>query len=355
MSILDRYILKSIVGSSLLVMGVLIALTGFVVFLGELDDVGRGSFGVWEALSYTLLMLPNQTFDMMPVAALLGSLMGLGRLAAQSELTVMRAAGVSPWRLALSAFSVGLILAVLTGALGEFIAPPLEHYGVAQRTIAKHSDVQFDSRQSVWIKHGGQIINARTRSDGNWEGGVYVFGFDKDRNLTSMARAEGASLSADGRWHLDQLTESRFEAGSVVAGREASRPLDPGLSPELLDLSDVRPQIMSTRDLYSYANYLRANDLDAQSYDIIMWFRVAGVLSIFVMTTLAVPFVFGSLRSSGGGVRLLIGIMIGAIYFLANRTLASSGQVFDLNPILVASIPSLVLMLVTVIGISRIR
>ena len=324
MNIIDRYILKAITGASFLVLGVLIALNGFVVFLGQLEDVGKGSFGVWDAISYSLLMLPTQTFDMMPVAALMGSLMGLGRLAAQSELTVMRAAGVSPWRLALSAFGVGLILTIFTGAMGEFIAPPLEHYGLAQKTIAKHSDVQFDNRQSVWIKHRGQIINARTRSDGNWEGGVFVFGFDQDRNLTSMGRADGASLSADGRWHLDKLAESRFDGGSVVASLEDTWPLSPGLSPELLDLSEVRPQTMSTRDLHSYANYLRANDLDAKSYDIIMWFRVAGVLSIFVMTTLAVPFVFGSLRSSGGGVRLLIGIMIGAIYFLANRTLASS-------------------------------
>lgn len=355
MSILDRYILKAITGASFLVLGVLISLNGFVVFLGQLEDVGRGSFGVWDAISFSLLMLPTQTFDMMPVAALMGSLMGLGRLAAQSELTVMRAAGVSPWRLALSAFSVGLILTVFTGAMGEFIAPPLEHYAQAQKTLAKHTDVQFDNRQSVWIKHEGQIINARTRSDGNWEGGVFVFGFDQDRNLRSMGRAEAASLGDDGRWYLDNLAESKFESGSVVTSLETSRPLGPGLSPELLDLSEIRPQTMSTRDLHSYGNYLRSNELDAQSYDIIMWFRVAGVLSIFVMTTLAVPFVFGSLRSSGGGVRLLIGIMIGAVYFLANRTLANSGQVFDLNPILVASIPTLVLMLVTVVGISRVR
>jgi lipopolysaccharide export system permease protein len=355
MNILDRYILRAISGTSALVMSLLIALNGFVVFIGQLEDVGKGEFGIWDALTYSLLMIPTQTFDLMPVAALLGSLMGLGRLAAQSELTVMRAAGVSPWRLAMSAFGVGIILTLATGALGEFIAPPMERYATQQRAMAQNTDVQFDSRQNVWLKHGNQIINARARADGNWEGGVYLFGFDSQLDLKSIGRAEAASLSADGRWHLEQLRESSFDSGSVSVRHESIHPLDPGLSPELMGLSEVRPQTMSAQDLISYRDYLRRNKLESRSYEIIMWFRIAGILSVSVMTTLAVPFVFGSLRNSGGGVRLLIGIMIGVGYFLANRTLANSGQVFDLNPILVACIPTLVLMMITVMGLSRIR
>ena len=222
-------------------------------------------------------------------------------------------------------------------------------------TTTKDQDLHFDSRQSVWLKHGGQIINASARTDGNWDGGVYVFGFDGERTLVSMGRAERASIYPDGLWHLEQLEESRFDKGAVSISSKFDHPLEPGLSPELMGLSEIRPQTMSVRDLHSYSGYLRRNDLDTGTYDIIMWFRIAGVLSISVMTTLAVPFVFGSLRSSGGGVRVLIGIMIGVAYFLANRTLANSGQVFDLNPILVASIPTLVLMLFTVIGLARIR
>jgi lipopolysaccharide export system permease protein len=355
MNILDRYILRAISGTSALVLGLLTGLNGFVVFVGQLDDVGRGTYGIWDAVVYSLLMMPTQTFDLMPVAALLGSLMGLGRLAAQSELTVMRAAGVSPWRLALSALSVGLILTLATAALGEYIAPPMERYATQQRAMARNADLHFDSGQSVWLKHDGQIINARAQADGNWEGGVYLFGFDDDRNLVSMGRAERASMYPDGLWHLEGLDESTFDNGVVSISSKSDHPLEPGLSPELMGLSEIRPQTMSVRDLYGYSSYLKRNDLDAGSYDIIMWFRIAGILSVAIMTTLAVPFVFGSLRSSGGGVRLLIGIMIGVGYFLANRTLANSGQVFDLNPILVASIPSLALMLLTVVGLARIR
>lgn len=355
MNILDRYILKAIVGTSLMVLVLLIALTGFVVFIGQLDDVGKGSFGVWDAMSYSLLLLPMQTFEMMPVAALLGSLMGLGRLAAQSELTVMRAAGVSPWRLAQSALGVGLVLSLATAALGEFIAPPMERYALQQKALAKHGEVQLDNRQSVWLKHGSHIINARARADGNWEGGVLVFGFDAQRNLVSLGQADGARLGGDQRWHLMQFAESQFAEQGITARRQATYALAEGLSPDLMDLSEIRPQTMSTRDLASYGNYLRRNHLDPRGYEIAMWFRIAGVLSIAVMTTLAVPFVFGSLRSSGGGVRILIGVIIGVVYFLANRTLANSGQVFNLNPLVIASIPTMVLMAVTVIGIRRIR
>jgi len=354
-SILDRYILRIVGGASLMVLLVLLALGGFVGFIAQLDDVGKGTYGAANAMAFVLLMLPSQIFQFMPMAALLGSLMGLGRLASQSELTVMRAAGVSPMRIALSVLGVGIALTLMSAALGEFIAPPLERYAKHQRTVLKNQDLQLSHRQDLWLKHDDMIINARPKSSENWEGGVYVFSFDQEKRLTSLGRADSAKLGQDGQWLLDNLSNTRFSGRMVTVDPPASVKLGPGLNPELMEMSEVNPDIMSSFDLYDYGNYLRRNNLNAENYDTALWFRLAGVVSISLMTVLAVPFVFGSLRSSGAGVRVMIGVTVGAGYFLLNRTLANSGQVFDLNPMVVASLPTLALGLIALIGVLRIR
>jgi lipopolysaccharide export system permease protein len=338
-----------------MVLLVLLALGGFVGFIAQLDDVGKGTYGAASAIAFVLLVLPSQIFQYMPMAALLGSLMGLGRLASQSELTVMRAAGVSPMRIAMSVLGVGIALTLMSAALGEFIAPPLERYAKHQRTMLKNQDLQISSRQDLWLKHENMVINARPKSSENWEGGVYVFSFGEDKQLVSLGRADGAELGSDGQWLLQNLQSTRFTDKGVAVDPPSAFKLGPGLNPELMEMSKVNPDTMSSIDLYGYGNYLRRNNLNSENYDTALWFRLASVVSISLMTVLAVPFVFGSLRSSGSGVRVMIGVMIGAGYFLLNRTLANSGQVFDLNPVVVASLPTLALALVALIGVLRIR
>jgi len=355
MSILDRYILRVVGGASLMVLLVLLALGGFVGFIAQLDDVGKGSYGVTNALGFVLLVLPSQIFQFMPMAALLGSLMGLGRLAGQSELTVMRAAGVSPMRIAASVFGVGIALTLMSAALGEFIAPPLERYGKHQRAVLRSQELQVSDRQNIWMKHDDLVINARPKSGENWEGGVFVFRFGDDNRLVALGRADGAELGEDGQWRLDNLVQTEFGPAGVQAEQHVSLKLGPGLNPDLMELSEVNPDTMSSVDLYSYSQYLRRNKLDSQNYDTALWFRIASVVSISLMTVLAVPFVFGSLRSTGAGVRVMIGVTIGAGYFLLNRTLANSGQVFDLNPVVVATLPTLALALIAAVGILRVR
>ena len=355
MLIVDRYILRTVMTSVLLVVAVLLALSGLITFVGQLDNVGKGDFGISDALSFVLLVLPQRAFEFMPVAALLGALFGLSRLAAHSELIVLRAAGVTPLRLATSVVAVGILIASLNAALGEFISPPLERYAEQQRALAKYTDLNLSAEQSIWLMHEGLIINASPRSESNWGGGVYVFDFDDERNLTGVGRADSASLGPDQRWTLRSIVETRLDSGQLRSLTEESRKLSAGISPELIRFSEVYPDNMTGRDLRGYINYLRDNDLDASSYEIAFWGRVAGPVAIVLMTLLAMPFAFRFQRDSGTSVTMAIGVIIGLIYFLASRTLANSGQVFDIDPMLIAWAPSLALGLITMVGLIRLR
>ena len=101
--------------------------------------------------------------------------------------------------------------------------------------------------------------------------------------------------------------------------------------------------------------YLQRNELDTRRYEVAFWSRIAGAVAVAPMCVLALPFVFGRMRSSGSGTRLVVGVLIGLVYFLASRGLADGGQVYELNPLLIAWLPAVALIAVTVVAIMRVR
>lgn len=355
MSLLDRYILSNVVRGTGLVLMVLLALSSFVGFVGQVDDVGQGEYSTAEAFVYVLLTLPSLAYQMAPIATLLGALLGLGNLAAHSELIVMRAAGVSPWRLARSVLLAGVILAILASALGELIAPPAEAYAKRSRTMSIHKELNMDRGQSGWIRDGELVINIEQLIEEDRTGGIYVFTLHENRELASIVRARAARFGAQGGWVLEDAHKTEFTDGRIAAETLPRLKQATKLSPELLGLSIVDPDILSSRALAEYIRYLRSNELNSDRYITAFWSRLATIVSVVIMAALALPFVFGSLRSSGAGQRVFVGVLIGAGYFLVNRLIANSGAVYGLDPALTAWLPTLVLGSVTVIAVSRIR
>lgn len=355
MNLIDRYVLGGVVRGTALVLAVLLALSSFIGFVGQIDDVGQGEYTTADAGIYVLLTLPLVAYEMAPIATLLGALLGLGNLASNSELIVMRAAGISPWRLARSVLIAGVVLAVIIAALGEFIAPPAEQYAKRHRTLAMHNELSMAQGQSGWIRDGDVVINIEQLFDEEHAGGIYVFTLGEDRELRSILRAGSANLLGDGQWVLDDTHRTVFGDGVVTAERVGRLVQTTALSPELLGLSVVDPDSLASRGLIEYVRYLSNNGLDADRYITAFWSRVATVFSVVVMAVLALPFVFGPLRSSGAGQRVFVGVLIGAAYFLANRLVANSGAVYGLDPVLTAWLPTLVLSVVMLFAMSRIR
>lgn len=355
MKLIDRYILTGVAGGTLLVLLVLMALSSFIGFIGQVDDVGQGEYTTPDAAIYVLLTLPLIAYQMAPFATLLGSLVGLGNLAARSELIVMRAAGISPWRLARSVIIAGLAIAILVAALGEFIAPPAEQYAKRYRTLAMHNELSMGQGQSGWIRDGDVVVNIEQLFEGDRTGGIYVFTMSPQHELQSIVRAGSANFVDNGQWVLDDARRTRFGDGYVEADGIDTLTQSTSLSAELLGLSVVDPDSLASRGLIAYIRYLRANGLDADGYITAFWARVATVVSVVLMAVLALPFVFGPLRSSGAGQRVFVGVLLGAAYFLANRLIANSGAVYGIDPVLTAWLPTLGLGTLMVIALARIR
>jgi len=352
MRIIRRYLFRRIMSMTGLVLGVLLGLAVFIEFVGQLDDVGSGDYGIWQAFIYALLKLPNLAHIMLPMAVLLGALLGLGSLANHSELVAIRAAGVSMRQLATSVMMTGLILSLIALVLGEYVGPPVENYARQFRTEAKLGRTGIATGTNTWMRDGDTILNIRL-SDDYRSGGVYLFELDSAGGLAAISRADSAGLDDDNQWVLHNHAESLFTDDGVVT-RKTRRATHPNnLSPDLVGLAVVRPDSLGGVALYKYVRYLEQNDLDARRYAVAFWSRIASSVAVAPMAVLALPFVFGRMRSAGTGARMVVGLIIGLAYFLAARSLADGGQVYELDSMLVAWLPTIVLSGVTAVAVTR--
>ncbi len=353
-SILTQYLMRTILTATALVLIVLLAIAGLFEFIGELDDA-RGNYTTAGAVLYTMLRLPNLAFEMLPVATLIGSLLGLGGLAANSEFVVMRSAGLSVSRLSGMVALSGLLLLVITGLIGEFIGPPLDLYARNMRTEARYEKESDLLGSATWVKDGPVFLHLE-RVNSEFEfGSIYLFRFDENDNLDSIALAENSGIDDADNWILQNLRETRFEGDGVKVVESSLAVESFEVNAELLGSSLAKPLSLSARGLLVYIDYLKRNELDASRYESELWYRASRTLSVIIMPILSLAFVFGSLRTGGAGGRLMIGVIIGLAYYLGSETLANSGQVFNLNPMLVNWFPSAILLLVTFVALSRIR
>jgi len=354
-SLLSRYVIKAVLSHTALVMLVLLALSGLYLFVTQQDDIGVGQFTVVNAFMFVGLNMPKYAFDLLPIAALIGALLALGNLARTLELIVVRAAGVSTMRIAAWTAGAGIILMVLTGVIGEYVAPPMEQYGRQMKTFAKFNDFSMAGNRSAWAKDGDMMISVRQQSADNRYGGVYVFYFDAQRRLRSVGHANNASIDENNRWRLENYVESSIGDERVSTRKEGETELQTRLSPEFLGLAVLEADSLPGRGLYSYIQHLRSNGLDSRTYETAFWARIARTVAVAIIVVLAVPFAFGPMRSTGTGARTVVGIMIGVVFFLLARMLESGGEVFNMPPLVVAWLPTVLLAIITTVAVSRVR
>jgi lipopolysaccharide export system permease protein len=351
---LDRYLYRTVLLYTLMTMAVLLALGALVLFISQQSDIGVGSYSAADAFLFTFLNLPQTAFELLPIGAMIGALMGLGHLAAGSELVITRASGVSVWRIAWPVGLAGLTLAVIMFGIGDYAAPSMAQFAKREKTIAKLADVSFAGTSSAWVKDGNRILRVQTGEVDRAFGGVSVFELDGPTRLLSIQRA-ARIVANPGRWSLHNVATSRFEKDKVEGDTVSELTLRSTVNPEFLGLAATDPQMLTLHGLASYIDHLRRNNLDTASYEIGYWSRIARLFAVIVVTLLALPFVFGPLRTTGAGTRTVFGALLGVVFFLVTRTVENGGQLFNLNPALVGWLPTALVAVCTLVAISRTR
>jgi lipopolysaccharide export system permease protein len=354
-NILDRYLYRTVLVYTAMAMAVLLTLGALFLFISQQSDIGVGSYSAGDAFLYTILNLPQQAFELLPIGAMIGALMGLGNLASGSELVVTRASGVSVWRIAWPVGLAGLTLALIMYGIGEYAAPPLAQFAKREKTTNKLADVSFAGTSSAWVKDGNLILRVQTGEVDQAFGGVWLFQLDGPTRLRSIQRAARISVADPGRWSLHNVATSRFGDDRVTGDTVGETTMRSTVNPDFLGLAATDPDLLTLRGLASYIDHLRRNSLDTASYEIGYWSRIARLFAVIIVTLLALPFVFGPLRTTGAGTRTVIGVLLGVVFFLISGTVAKGGQLFGLNPALVGWLPTALIGLCTLVAISRTR
>lgn len=336
--LLTRYVMRAVIVGALLVLAVLVGLETMFSFFGELDEVGRGDYDMLAAMTYMALTVPGRLYELFPVAVAIGGVVGLGTLAANSEIVVMRAAGISKVRIMAMVMQGGIVLMAAIVTIGEAVAPPAQHNAERMRAAAIAGQSHMRGAQGLWVRDAQRFINVGEVLPGYVLRDIEVYEFD-GRRLEQALHAERAHY-VDGTWDVRGIRSTRLEGDELRTQRIESTQWERLVRPELFRLLAVSPESLPIWRLGRYVDYLERNRLEAARFQLAFWRKIATPLSTLVMLLLALPIVFGSLRSAGAGQRIFLGSLIGVGYYLVAELFSHIGIVYGLSAPVAALAPA---------------
>jgi lipopolysaccharide export system permease protein len=345
--ILNRYLAREIFFGTALVLAGLVFLFGVFDLIHELNDLGRGRYQLTQMFVFVLLAAPGHAYELFPIAVLMGTIFGLGQLAAGSEITVMLTAGMSRARLALAALRAGLVLVVLAFALGEGLMPFTEQFAQKWRLAAMDNFVTSQFRSGFWVKDHGDFVNVHELLPDNSLKGVRIYEFGTDHRLLSVSYAQKAVYDRNNQWNLLDVERTHFDSHGVSIEHQSKELWDSTITPSMLSTLVMEPEQMSAWNLFSYIRHLRDNSQKTVRFEIAQWSKLLYPFSLLVMIMLALPFAIRKPRAGGVGMRVMAGIGLGLTFYLVNRLFAYLGQLNDWNPIVSTLFPALLFLTIS--------
>ncbi len=340
MKILDRYIATTILRFSAYALAGVFSIDSLFFFLDQLGEVGRDGYTLTDALTYMALTSPRRVYVLLPMAVLLGAMMGLGGLSNARELTAMRAAGVSIGRITWSVVKVGLLLGAFTLFLGEGLVPISEHEAQVQKARGEVKNLALNTRYGLWVREGDLFINvAHILPDATLQD-VTMYQLDENFNIKRSVHAEEVVYQG-GKWQLRDVVSTRFGELQLKASQADTLDMKSLLKPDLLEILVVRPESLSIWGLFQYTRYLNDNNQNAARYELAFWNKVLAPLVNIVMLLVTIPLVFANLRVVSISQRVIQGIMIGLLFFMFNKGLGYTGLVMGFPSLISASLPAL--------------
>lgn len=340
MKTLGRYVAREVALSALLVLAGLLMLWVFYDLLAEL-----GSLRALNTAQFLVLVaatIPGHLYELLPIAALIGTLFALAQLASNSEYGVMRTSGVSVLQMAGVLLGVSLIIAGAVFVVGEYVVPRAEQLVLRVRAFSGARPLvarAFDS--GFWFKDGNTFINiGSVLPDGSLRT-VRVFQYNDSTHLGRTLIAEGASFDGGQQWKLDRVTETTFGT-SIAVQQHAQLVWNTVLTPNMLSVLQVAPERLSISGLWEYIAHLQANKQDSRRFEVALWGKFFYPLATCVLMLLALPFAQIQQRSSGIGTRIFVGILLGLVFIVFNRLFSYLALLHEWPPVMGAVLPGLI-------------
>lgn len=354
MPLLDWYIARNFLSGAAIVLFLLLTLFGFMSLAEELEDVGKGLFTSFDALTVVVYSLPRIMLDLLPVTALMGVLIGLGAMANNRELIVLRAVGLSSGRIATPVIKV--VVTVIAGVLAlQFFAIPRLQLAVAEIRLKTTPGVTVTSGGGqFWTRSGTRFIHVNEVLEHGALNDVEIFDLDAGGRLRELIQASSVEVLGDGDWLLSDVNVTDLRAPEIVEKHVDSTVWRSFLSPQQTSALIAPVEAMAPLALYRYIQLLDHNNLDTHRYRVILWQQLSIPVGLLAMTLLGFPFLIGSMRSISAGQRAAIGGGIGILFYLSEQMTGQLAILFELNPVFAAMAPDVFLLILALAGLRRI-
>ena len=355
MNVLTGYIVREILKGSFVALLLLLTLFNLFTFSDELKDLGKGSYGLKEILYYIALTSPRVFYELVPASALLGSLFILGAMGNNRELIAMQAAGLSVFGIIRAVMLAGAILVFISILVGEFVAPVTERMAQLIKVSAQNKQILMNAKYGLWLREGKDFINVRQVEDDGNLADISIYEVDDQQHLHQITHADEAVFLGKQQWKMKNIKKSEISTQQMQASTQENELWKSSIAPNLLKLVVVSPNNLSLYDLAGYVSFLKKNHQKSHAFELAFWGRIVNPLVTFVMLLLSTPFVIGIKRGVSVGARMMIGVIIGMGFNIIDKTVGHIGLIFDLNPPLMAFLPSLTVLALALFAVSRLQ
>ena len=334
---IKRYIANVVFWSILVVLSVIVALDVISSIVDQLGSIS-GDYNFVEVLIFTALKLPATIYEYLPMAALIGCLVGLGILANSNELVVIRSAGVSVSQIIWAVMRPTIIVIIVGTLLGEYVSPYTSQYGDSRRALALGNQQALQSERGVWNREGSEYMHFNAVMSQGKLFGITRYRFDNNGKMTEASFVESAIYQGD-YWFEQNGVVTLFNDGKIERKTFATRYWETDISPGLLNVLVLPPENLPINRLHTQAKYLAKQGLDSSEYRLAYWNKVLQPLTIASLVMIAVSFILGPLRQTTMGFRVFVGVIVGLIFQTSQKILGPTSIIFGFSPLFAVLIP----------------
>ena len=342
--IVAKHVTKSTALAMLGATAVLSVLQVLFTYLGELGALNE-NYNAWQALLYVMWGAPRYLYEILPIAALIGAVLGLGTLASNSELVIMCSIGISLFCIVGWVIRSALILVILSFALSEWVIP---YTNEQAKGVNVHRCVNaLGEVKGYWTREGQRFIYIDYANAQGQLKHVQVVDFDEGYHLKGVLNAAQGQFVKDGDWNLERVSQvDILPQGNATLVNAAQLPLSLALQPKYVHMVTIDPEDLSPSQLISFMSYMEEYSQVPKTYKLAFWQKVASPFALIALVVIACSFIFGPLRQQSMGFRLVIALFIGLSFFYLQDFLGYASLVYSPSPAWFVFVPIILMMLV---------
>lgn len=354
-TILNDYIRKIIFLNIIMVFIVLMSLSSIIRLIDELRKIGEHNYSFYGIVMCLVLSLPKDFELFLPIATLLGGLLGLGLLETYNELIIIQVFGISKLQIAISVIKA-IIPILLCGVIfSEWILPYSEKILCVHRNyIQRDIDVVLKkSERLLWYADNNCFFYIERILTYSELSGVTIYYFDKDKKLIKILFVECA-LFINNVWNFFNINELDFSKEICVNKRKISHiEYRCVLTPYTLSILLKHPSILSISKLYHCVKYLNKVGQNSKYYQLILWNKILSPFFGFVMMIMAISCTFGPLCQKKVSIRLCFGAIIGFMFYILNQIFSILSIKYIVFPIIGSMLSAVIFLIISIIIIWR--